>query len=401
MINFRKLRELPRSIWILSFAILVNRMGSMAVVYLSLYITKFLGYSMSIAGLVFFVYGLTSIFAVLLAGRLVDRYGGFSILQISLFVSGLVLLVFPWANHVAGLLILTVLLALSTESLRPASKVLLYELSSPNQKVLSLALYRLAINVGMSIGPTVGGFLAVKSYNWVFWIDGLTTWIALFLLVVTKVSAEAKKIRPIVKKITDDVLSKVIYKDKVFLIFILSTLPLMFTMMQMNSSLPLYVVKQLGYSEAQFGFLMLINTLMVVGLEIPIVMYLKKYSMRSILSLGSLFYGLGYFGFVVSKTLFLMPVCIALITLGEIFFVCASTTYLFRLAPVKQQGEYVGWYGMTHSLGLMIAPALGVWLFEGLGASTLWVITFCTAVLSAVLFFKCVDKKIQLEENYV
>ena len=41
---------------------------------------------------------------------------------------------------------------------------------------------RLAVNLGMTLGPTVGGFLALRDYGWLFVADGVTCLLATGLL---------------------------------------------------------------------------------------------------------------------------------------------------------------------------------------------------------------------------
>ena len=47
--------------------------------------------------------------------------------------------------------------------------------AAPEQRKAAIALNRLGVNLGMSIGPAVGGFLALVSFPLLFVVDGLTS----------------------------------------------------------------------------------------------------------------------------------------------------------------------------------------------------------------------------------
>jgi len=98
---WKDLARMPRGMWILAVTALVNRAGSMVMPFLTLYLTRELGFSVSQAGFLFFLYGLGAIGAGPLAGRLSDRLGPAAVMKASLFLSGVVLLIYPYARSMA------------------------------------------------------------------------------------------------------------------------------------------------------------------------------------------------------------------------------------------------------------------------------------------------------------
>src|SRR6266850_4398707 len=97
------LGDLPRGVWVLSLTTLINRLGTMALPFLVLYLTRSRGFSAGRAGLVMTVYGLTAIVAGPTAGRLCDRIGAVRVMQGSLLLSGLAVLVYPLARSPAAI----------------------------------------------------------------------------------------------------------------------------------------------------------------------------------------------------------------------------------------------------------------------------------------------------------
>jgi MFS family permease len=78
----------------------------------------------------------------------------------------------------------------------PANIALMSRICAPELQVKGFALNRLAGNLGATIGPTVGGILALRDYRLLFWADGLTSLAAaaLFALLWKGTRLKAKEI---------------------------------------------------------------------------------------------------------------------------------------------------------------------------------------------------------------
>ena len=85
---------LPSKVWILSLAMVVNRSGSMVLLFTSLYLTKELHYTLAEAGSVMSLYGIGSILGSYTGGWLTDRKNFYDIMIASLIVCACVL--FLW-----------------------------------------------------------------------------------------------------------------------------------------------------------------------------------------------------------------------------------------------------------------------------------------------------------------
>ena len=181
---WRGLRGLPSDVWIIFATSLVNRAGMMALPFLVLYLTKYQHVSASVAGLAISAYGIGGMITAPFAGRLCDRIGPFAVMRGSLTLTGLVLLVIPLAHSFPLILALTFLWAVVADATRPATMSALTGTTSPEQRKAAIAVNRLAVNLGMSIGPAVGGLLATISFPLLFVVDGLTSLAAALVLTI-------------------------------------------------------------------------------------------------------------------------------------------------------------------------------------------------------------------------
>src|SRR3982074_461414 len=267
---WRGLGGLPREVWLLFATNLINRAGMMVLPFLVLYLTRELGFSLARAGSMLAVYGASAIMFGPIGGRLSDRIGAPPVMRVSLIASGLVLLLFPLAKSLAGVTAMTVLGAGCAEMFRPASLAAITHVVAPEQRRQAFALNRLAINLGMSIGPALGGFLATVSFHAMFAVDAVTTLLAGAVLALTPwrafsgVNSEARN------GSGESAGTGPITPDSAFLIFLGGVFLVGIVFFQHESALPLYLVQYLHLSPAFYGMLFTINTLLIVALEVPL-----------------------------------------------------------------------------------------------------------------------------------
>ncbi|HEY1905039.1 MAG TPA: MFS transporter, partial [Myxococcaceae bacterium] len=165
------LAGLPRDSWLLALATLVNRAGTMVIPFLALHFTRNLGFSAGQAGVALAVYGIVSLLTSPFAGRLADKVGSQRILTLSLFLGGLGFWALPLLKTLPQVLGGMVVLSAVSEAMRPATLALVSDLAPAPMRRQAFALNRLAINLGMSVGPAAGGFLAAHSFQMLFWVD--------------------------------------------------------------------------------------------------------------------------------------------------------------------------------------------------------------------------------------
>lgn len=384
---WRGLRGLSREVWILSAASLINRAGTMVLPFLVLYLTKALGYSDTRAGAILALYGVMSLVASPLSGRLCDRYGPATVMRASLVTSALVMLAFPLVKSLPEVIAATVLLSMSGEMFRPANLTMLSDLAEGPQRKPAFALSRLAVNLGMSVGPAAGGFLAAISFPALFIVDGLTSLAAAAVLIVAlrpperKATAEAPGSgghtggRSILGAFAD---------PRLLAFFLLILLPVAL-FFQHQAAMPLYMVRDMGLSEKAFGFLFTINTWIIVFVEVPLNTATAHWSHRRSLALGTLLLGAGFGAIGLATGPISLAATVVVWTFGEMILFPGSSAYVADIAPPARRGEYLGVYSMSFGLSFTVAPWLGISVLERFGGRTLWGATFVLGLIAAAL----------------
>jgi len=389
---WKSLRGLPREAWIVCTATLVNRAGTMVLPFMVLYLTRSLGESAARAGLVVAVYGVGAIFTGPLAGRLCDRLGAVTVMKASLLLSGAVLFVFPFITSYRAILAVTFVWAILNEAFRPANLATVSEFVPPAQRKAAYALIRLAINLGMSVGPAVGGFLATVSFHSLFYVDGVTSILGGLVLVAAgsmrRVPAREQATTPVKPGLP----SAGVLRDLRLHYFLAALIPVQIVFFQFASSLPLFLVHDLGLKESDFGLLMTVNTLMIIVLEVALNAATAHWPHRRALASGAFLYAVGYGAFYFATGFPGAAACVAVWTFGEMILFPASAAYMGEIAPEASRGAYMGLYTMSFAVAYSVGPWMGTMALDRFGARAVWVGAFVLGSIGALLMTR-IDSK--------
>jgi predicted MFS family arabinose efflux permease len=387
MTPWRGLGALPKEIWILFTTTLINRAGTMALPFLALYLTGSIGLSAGHAGFIITVYGLGALITSPLAGRLCDHIGALRIMQTSLLLTGVALLLFPLAKGFAAIIALTFIWAVVSEAFRPASMTAIVDVSAPTERKQAFAVYRLAANLGMSIGPAAGGFLATISFPALFLVDALTALLAAMTLIRwrwpdKRMTAAATEEAPDISSPGRLIVSPA------FLWFLAAMIPVNMVFFQHQSSMPLFLVRELHFAESDYGLLFMLNTALIVLTEVPLNSAMAHWPHRQTLALGSILCGIGFGALMFASSFFTVALTVVIWTFAEMILHPAAAACAADLADPARRGQFMGLYQMTFSLAFAIGPWLGAYTLEQFGARMLWSATLICGALSAAMMIR-------------
>jgi MFS family permease len=384
---WRALKDLPHNMWVLFWATLINRSGTMVLPFLALYMTKHFGYSEADAGLVLAVYGVGALITAPVIGKVSDKVGSFRNMKASLFMTGFMFFVYTFISNYYFILGFTFLLAVINEAFRPANLSLISEVVTPSQRRTAFALNRLAINLGMSIGPVVGGLLTLINFSIIFYVDGITSLIAALFLVTSKWEKLKGQNDPGILVGNEEPKHLSALKDKNLIFFLLALIPIVMVFFQHMSTMPLFLVHNLGFSTATYGALTIVNTGLIILIEVPLNNYLSTWSDKKNLTIGAILTAIGFGGMAFAHDIPFLIITIIIWTFGEMIVFPASAAYVSEIAPVKKRGEYMGFFQMSFSISFMAGPWLGSVILENFGSFSLWIGAFVFCIASAIMMF--------------
>ncbi len=381
---WRGLKNIPHNVWILAFATLINRAGTMVLPFLAIYLIKEIGLSAGEAGIVITFYGLGGLITAPIIGKLSDKLGAMRVMKTSLFLTGIMLFGYSFITNFYLILAYTFLWSVIGEAFRPANLSLLSTEADPNQLKTSFALNRLAINLGMSIGPVAGGFLSSISFHLLFYIDGITSILAAVFLSISHFKkkeeeikcdmegGESKTVNAIEQSIIQNQLSKFnnqntvqkekrksILDDRRYIFFLIALLPVTMVFFQHFGAIPIYLIRDLGFKESLYGIIMAINTTIIIFVEVPLNNAMSDWDDRKSIALGSVLCAVGFGAMALFANLWFIIFTVVVWTFGEMIFFPSTTSYVSKIAPIEKRGEYMGYFQMTFSFSLMFGPWLG------------------------------------------
>jgi MFS family permease len=154
------------------------------------------------------------------------------------------------------------------------------------------------------------------------------------------------------------------------------------------AAMPLFVVRDLQISEAAFGMLLAINTVMIIFMEVPLNTAMSNWSHRHTIALGALLVAVGFGGLAISGGAAAIAATVVVWTVGEMILLPASSAYVSDVAPPAQAGAYMGLYTMGFSLAFAIGPWLGVEVLERIGPVAVWLGTLGCGCLTAFMIWR-------------
>lgn len=391
---WRGIGALPREVWIQCTATFINRSGTMVLPFLALYIHRTLGYSVQDAGIVLTVYGAGAFASAPFAGRVSDAVGPRRVMIASLFLSGAMLFALLMAKSFAVILVATVLWSVISEAFRPASLVSITELVNPDQRKTAFAVNRLAINLGMSIGPALGGFLILFSYPLLFIVDGVTSLAAGVVLLLARwrpahrqhgTHIDSGGEQPQAPPASPPTSA---WKDRRLLYFLIGIVPVVVVFFQHEGAMPLYLVNDLHLTESAFGLMFTVNTALIILFEVPLNIAMSGWSHRKALALGSFLSGLGFGAMGLVTGIFGVALTVVIWSFGEMILLPGASNYMADIAPINRRGVYMGLFQMTFSFSFAISGWIGTSMLQYFGGPMLWGATFVWGCLSAYMLWK-------------
>ena len=385
--------NLQRNVWVLSIAMFINRSGSMVLLFSSLYMTKNLHFSMSEAGLVMSCYGIGSVLGSYSGGWLTDRKNFFDIMIFSLICSGFILLLLLVFSSPIAIATIIFLYAFTADLFRPANSAAIAIYSDVKNRTRSVSLVRMAVNLGFSVGPAVGGFVALHlGYRWLFVIDSFTSFGAAIMLYgyLPRVKTETNRHESAV--LADKSTSA--YRDWYYLFFIVLVALYGMSFFQLFASIPQYFSRVCHYNEDTIGLLLALNGLLVVVIEMPLIALLeKRQKIFRFIIIGVLCIPISYLILKNGNGLLIWAIVYTLmITMAEIFAMPFMMNYAISRPPKERQGQYSALYSISYGLANIAAPLLGLGIASKYGFD--WMFYFFIVLsLFTALGFLYLNKK--------
>ncbi|WP_299759802.1 MFS transporter [uncultured Pontibacter sp.] len=381
---------LSRPAWMMSVVMLINRSGAMVTPFLSVYLTEVLGYTLKEVGLILSMYGLGSVCGSFLGGWLTDKVGHFKVQLLSLTLGGSLYFMLLSLQEFASLAFGVFILSLVNDTLRPANASSIASYARPENVTRAFSLNRMAINLGFSIGPAIGGLLAAVSYKWLFIADGTTCILAglfFYFYFRNRQGQQPQQTQNTRGKLTAKLRSP--YRDGYFILFAILCCCFAIIFFQLFVTLPLYYRQVYNLPETRIGTLLGLNGLIVFLLEM-IVVYLigERYRKSWLIAGGVLVLGFSFVLLNLTQHSSILYAAMLLLSIAEILAMPFMATITVERSGSANRGAYMGLYTISYAAAHVVAPYLGTTLAATFGFAALWWFVGGLSIVTAIgLYF--------------
>ncbi len=356
----RAFSGLPREVWFLAAVVLINRCGSMVMPFLTLYVHQELHFDQVWAGMIVVAYGLGSSLGTFLGGMVAERFGAIRIQVLSLLANALGFAILSQMTSYAAFAVTLFLLSVLSDAFKPANSLAITQFAPVERHRQAFALNRLAINLGFTVGPLVGGLLASVHYQFLFWIDAITCalagWALWYLL------GRRDSVAPAVERNqTGDRSSPL--ADFRFLAFLGFTLITYMVFFQLIATYPLFLKEEYQLVEWQIGLLFALNTIVVVVCEMVLVDTLKGTSPIKLIAWGSFFMCEGFAILALGKGFGFALLSVLIYTIGEMLAMPQGLAYVSSFGRESNRAKYIGAFSTCISIAFVVGPLLGSWCY--------------------------------------
>lgn len=400
-------RGLPKEIYVICFSTFINRLGDFVVPFLTLYLTQKIGMTAIAAGFIVTVSSIIGIPASIIGGKFLDVFGRKKIYILSQSISALALIPCAITKNVEVTIIGLLLSTFFGGFTRPAIMAMATDILPKEKRQAGFSLQYLSINIGVSVGPIMAGFLFNNMLPMLFIADAITSFLGVILIwkyvketyskdMVIKVEHKAERAEK------GNTIQMLLKRPHICLFMGLSIL-YNFVYNQHKFSLPITLNNQFNENGAKvFGYLMSVNAITVIVFTAFITVLTKKYHQLTNMVLAGVAYAIGFgmIAFINGYISFMISTIIW--TMGEILSSISSGVYLANNSPSNYRARINAISSMGWFIGSAISTSFSGAYIEMHGSKNIWILTFILSAVGAILMFGLKEfSKKKAKENII
>jgi len=387
-------RRLPRDIYVLFVAQIVNSIGNFVYPFLALLLTEKGDFSTAEAGRIIMVAATGFIPGSLLGGKFADVFGrkrmivvGFLLVSVSFITCGFInnMRLLPWFVIVAEF---------AMGMIHPTIQALTTDLTTPQNRKAAFSLTYLGHNIGFAVGPLIAGYLFTHNTRLMFFGDAGTSILAVVLLAfLVRESrpdkAELERIereQPAERAESGGIIG-VLLRRPALVLFMLATLISSFVYAQYTFALPLFLRDTLGDRGPQvYGVVMTTNALIVVFGTAPLIALTHGRRAVTNVGLSAVLYAIGFGALYFCGGIACVIGLTVIWTAGEILAATNVDVYVANHTPAGHRGRMNAISPILTGLGFAVSPMVIGSFIERFSSRSVWPLAGLLAVVAAVGF---------------
>ncbi|WP_051462665.1 MFS transporter [Haloglycomyces albus] len=370
MQTFRTVRGLTRPLRILFVTTLVFRSGTIAFPFLAAYLLATGDHGSTEVGYVVGAYGFGALLADVSAGPLLRVLTGRSIMLMGLLGNAALVSLLPLAGGLPVLVAATFVWGFFYEVFTPASYTEIVEHCPDEDRKVAFSCHRLAINIGMGIGPAVGGLIYAWQPVGLFVVNaGLVIVAAVYLFSHPFNSTQQDEARPRGRLVARSLKGE----TRFWTIFLLS-MPIHMAFALPPVFLSAYVIHERDMASMWAGMLFFLNAGLIVLFEVPLNTAMRRLSHYSSLLIGYALTAVGFALMGVFGMFWGLAMATVLWTVAEMIVFPSLMHYVSDVSDEEVVGRNMGLYSAGVNVGLISMPTLSFLWTSQFGPSGPWLV---------------------------
>lgn len=404
---FDTYKGLPKSIYILFLAQVTNRFGDFVLPFLTLFLVKKMGLDYKSAGFAVMLISLSSIPGSFAGGKIADHIGrrkSYAIFQAS---AGFFLLLCVFTISPNIIIALVCISSFFNGGVRPIMSAIIADVLPAPKRQIGFSISYLGINLGAALGPLAAGFLFSHHIPLIFIGDAVTSFIAVFLVVlnIKETLPDCNSgvcIRSEEKCEEGNVFTALIKRPKI-LIFLIVNIFLSFTYTQNVFSLPIMLERAFGGSGARnYGILISFNAITVLVMTIFVTNKIRKWNPLSAIAMSGVLYAIGFgmITFIHSMPLYIISTLIW--TIGEIMNATNFGVYISNNTPQNFRARFNAITSLSFAIGAALGTSLMGKYMDVLGVNAVWPLVFFLSLFGALgMYILKIKSETNIEERAI
>jgi MFS family permease len=377
----RGLRAFPHQFWVLTLGIFIYvGAAALAFPFEAIYLRQNLHTSMTMIGVVFGLVPLVVMPVQFWGGHLTDRLGRRKVIMLSVLVGVVWFVGFAFINELWQVaLLVAVESGFGWPLFQTASNAMIADLLPPEKRQEGFGVTRAAMNFGVVVGPVLAAQALGRfgvSYRTLFLSAAVGCALMVVMMAIWIRESRPASATQRVRHADGQGRSgyRRVLHDRVFIVFCLAAVLPVFCIGNFGSIYAVYITSFLGVPSSEWAYLLTLNALIVVLVQIPLVTALRMRNRMILLAISSGLLALGIGGSAFAGPLWSLVVLIIVLSLGETLLSPVASAEVADLAPEAVRGRYMGVWTVVWNGGAALGPAFGGWAMDNIGARQAFVV---------------------------